>query len=363
MRVDNLVICPHLLHNILVMRFVLTIFLLLLFISCERNINTETDDFIRGVDLSWVTEQEADGVKFYDKDGIEKDCFDLLHSEGANLVRLRVWVDSENDYCEVEDVVAKAKRAQKAGMSVMLDFHYSDWFADPSRQDKPKSWANLSFGDLVNSVTNHTIDVLTILKNENISPKWVQMGNETRNGMLFNDGYLWKNNQDWKSYITLSNAGYDAVKCIFPEVEVIVHINNAWECESTLWWFEEFIKNGGKVDVLGLSHYPQTERSLTWEQMNAYCFQTVRSLNERFDKSVLLCEIGTKSNNINLATCIIKQLSDTLRTIDGCLGYCYWEPQVYGNWKPSIYKELGWNAYDMGAFTSDGRPSDIFKVW
>ena len=339
------------------------LFFLFSLFSCERQSSHDKDSFIRGVDISWVSEQEADGINFYNYDGIATDCFDLMHSLGASAVRLRVWVDSENDFCEVADVVAKARRANSLGMEVMIDFHYSDWFADPSRQNKPSAWANLSFDDLISALTNHTSLVLNELKNNNISPKWVQVGNETRNGMLFNDGYLWKSQHDWNSYIALSNAGYDAVKSIFPDASVVIHIDNAWDYDGNIWWFGEFIKNQGKVDIIGLSHYPQTNSNYTWQEMNARCFESVRSLSEKYDKEVIISEFGTKSYNPSLAKQIVQQLSDSLRTIDACLGYFYWEPQVYGGWKPQKYNQLGWNSYDMGAFSSSGQPSDIFLIW
>ena len=345
------------------MRNICFLFLFVLFVACDRPQVEVDDNFVCGVDMSWVTEQEADGVKFFDFEGNETECFELMNSVGAEAVRLRVWVDSDNDFCEVEDVVRKAQRAKCEGMDVMIDFHYSDWFADPSRQDKPKAWVDMSFDELVAEVANHTIMVLTALKNENITPRWVQIGNESRNGMLFDDGYLWKTTHDWDSYIKLNNAGYDAAKLVFPDCHVIVHIHNAWETETAEWWFSEFIRYGGKVDVIGLSHYPQTEQSLTWEEMNARCFRTIRLLKQSCNRDVMLCEIGTKASDEALATRIVKQLSDSLRTIEGCLGYFYWEPQVYGGWKPTKYNALGWNAYDMGAFTSKGSPSDIFNVW
>ena len=345
------------------MRNICFLFLFVLLVACDRPQVEVDDDFVCGVDMSWVTEQEADGVRFYDFEGNAQDCFELMRRVGAEAVRLRVWVDSDNDFCEVDDVVLKAQRAKREGMDVMIDFHYSDWFADPSRQDKPKAWANMSFDELLAEVANHTTMVLTALKNEDITPRWVQIGNESRNGMLFDDGYLWKTTHDWNSYIQLNNAGYDAVKRIFPDCSVIVHIHNAWETETAEWWFSEFIRYGGKVDVIGLSHYPQTEKSLTWEEMNTCCFRTIRLLKQNCNRDVMLCEIGTKASNEALATRIVKQLADSLRTIDGCLGYFYWEPQVYGGWKPAKYNSLGWNAYDMGAFTAEGSPSDVFTVW
>ena len=167
-----------------------------------------------------------------------------------NAIRLRVWVNPEKAYgnfCNQVDVVAKAKRAKEAGMEVMIDFHYSDFFADPDRQTKPAAWEGKSQAELKTAVANHTTDVLKALKEAGVTPKWIQIGNETRNGMLWPEGQLWTDKGDiangWKNYATLSNAGYDAAKKVFGDAIIIVHQNNAWE--DLDWWFKKFKAAGG----------------------------------------------------------------------------------------------------------------------
>jgi len=198
--------------------------------------------FVNGADISWVTEMEADGKKFYNHSGDETDCFALMRKCGMGAVRLRVWVEpasgpTSNDvygyaWCDKADVVAKAKRAAAAGLDVMIDFHYSDMFADPSRQSKPVKWRNFSLGELTSAVAAHTIDVLESLKAEGVAPRWIQIGNETRNGMLWPAGQLWNDKGDipggWANLIKLYMAGYDAAKAIFPESIVMPHVDNAY---------------------------------------------------------------------------------------------------------------------------------------
>ena len=146
-----------------------------------------TVTFAKGADISWVTEMEAAGEKFYNRDGVETDCFQLMKELGMNAIRLRVWVNPENGWSGKADVVAKAKRAQAQGMDLMIDFHYSDSWADPGQQFKPAAWKGLPLNDLKAAIANHTTDVLQALKAEGITPKWVQVGNEIRPGMLWDE--------------------------------------------------------------------------------------------------------------------------------------------------------------------------------
>lgn len=324
----------------------------------------DIDAFAKGADISWVTEQEQDGVKFYNAAGTETDCFKLMREIGMNAVRLRVWLNPVYGLCDKADVMTKAERAYKEGLNVMIDFHYSDWFADPSRQDKPAAWENYTLSELQEAITLHTTDVLEALKEKNITPYWIQIGNETTNGMMFQTGYLWKEEgDDWTTYVALSNAGYNAAKAIFPDSKIIVHIDNAFDYDKNKWWYQTFINAGGKVDVIGLSHYPQTSTTYTWQEMNARCITDIQTLHNTFHKDVMICEVGTKSNNLSLAQQVMTDLMDSLKTIEGCSGIFYWEPQVYNGWKPNSYNTLGWGAYDMGAFTNAGRPAPVLDAF
>src|ERR1035437_5958209 len=157
--------------------------------GCKENAPiVKVDNFAKGADVSWVTQMEASGKKFYNSAGTEMECMALLKSLGMNSIRLRVWVNPADGWCNSQDVLAKALRAKNLGMKIMIDFHYSDSWADPSKQTKPTAWTNLSFNDLKTAVATHTTDVLNLLKTNNITPEWVQVGNETGNGMLWEDG-------------------------------------------------------------------------------------------------------------------------------------------------------------------------------
>ena len=331
-----------------------------------------TSDYALGADISWVTEMEADGKKFYNAAGTETDCFALMKELGFNAIRLRVWVNPENfygPYSDKADVVKKAVRAKEAGMDVMIDFHYSDIFADPQRQQMPEAWAGFSsLSELANAVSEHTKDVLGAVVAAGVTPKWVQVGNETRYGMMWPVAKLCAENADscggWRNYAYLSNAGYDAVKAILPNAIVIIHIDNAWD--DNAWWFDNFLKYGGKMDMIGLSHYPQTNPDKpSCSEMNRLALAHIKSLAAAYGVKVMVAEVGVKQSDEELAATVLAEFMDEARKMtDVCAGVFYWEPQIYGYWRPAIYETLNWNSYDMGAFSMDGRPAkalDAFK--
>ena len=344
-----------------------------------------TVSFYKGADISWITEMEKDGKKFYNASGQETDGFQLMKELGMKAIRLRVWVNPEKEsgygnYCNQADVVAKAKRAKEAGMEVMIDFHYSDFFADPSRQSKPAAWEGKSPTELKTAVADHTTAVLKAIKEAGVTPKWIQIGNETRNGMLWPEGNLWDDKGGWKNYVSLSNAGYDAAKKVFGDAIIIVHLDNAWgekwengttvEWGNLNWWFDDFKAAGGKFDMIGLSHYPENAIDTKWatmndwEKVNTAAIKHIQLLANTYNCKVMVCEVGVKTQaNETIAAQVLTAFMSEAKKIEACAGVFYWEPQVYGSWKPAYYTNLNWNAYDMGAFTSTGKPSKVMDAF
>ncbi len=207
------------------------LFIFIAFTSCDDDddnkkttpvdppVEEDMSGFARGADIGWLTEMESQDVLFYDAQGTETECMSLLKSIGMNSIRLRVWVNPTDGWCNKSDFLIKAKRANDLNMRIMVDFHYSDSWADPGKQNKPAAWVGLTFPELISAVEAHTNDVLTALKDWNITPEWVQIGNETTHGMLWDDdesvsGYLTANNG--ANYTQLFNAGYDVVKKYIP---------------------------------------------------------------------------------------------------------------------------------------------------
>ena len=324
-------------------------------------------DFAKGADVSWVSEMESGGKTFKKQDGTQADIFNVLKDVGINSIRLRVWVSPDGGWSGKEDCVKLASRATKAGMAVMIDFHYSDFFADPSRQDFPKDWA-ADKGDLMKTIghlKDHTTEVLNALKDAGVSPAWIQIGNETRNGFLWPLGQLWAVNGSspggWVNFAQLYNAGYAAAKAVFPSAIVMPHLNNAYD--DNVWWFKELKAQGGKFDAIALSHYPQGNSKMTPEQMNSTAVSRIQTLASTYGVPVIVSEVGVRSDTEDASAQLLQSFMDSIKQVSACKGVFYWEPEVYGWWKPAVYSSLGWNAYDMGAFTSDGRPSSIMNAF
>lgn len=328
----------------------------------------ETSAFARGADVSWCTEMEADGRRFYNADGVETDIFALMKDIGMNAIHLRVWVNPQGfgygAWCDKADVLTKARRAKAQGLDLLIDFHYSDFFADPGTQTLPLDWNGFTREQVNVAMATHTKDVLQALKAEGIEPKWVQVGNETNSGMVWDYGRI-----DWNSfgsdrftdYAEMSNVGYDAVKEVLPNALVIVHLANAHNvADYDCWFFKDFKEAGGKFDMIGLSHYPDYNN---WNSdadgavSNINAARNIKAVGEKFNVPVMIVETGFSQFDENKAKQVMQDLFDKVENLPQCVGIFYWEPEVDGQWKPAYYNTVGWGAYGMGAFTTDGRPT------
>ena len=310
------------------------------------------EGFARGADVSWLTEMEASGYKFYDNRGIETECMELLRDLGMNSIRLRAWVNPTDGWCNTQDLLIKAWRAKNLGMRIMVDFHYSDSWADPGQQNKPAAWVGLSLDELKEALSNDSVEVLQTLKDHGITPEWVQVGNETSTGMLWDDdesisGSAGANNG--ANYALLHNAGYDAVKSVFPDAKVILHLPNGQRNDKTVWLLNKLGPNGGKFDVLGFSLYPTAD---TWEQYNEDCLENMQYVVDNYGKEVMICEVGMDWQEAETAKVFLTDLIAKVASIQDesgkqmGTGVFYWEPQCYN-----------WENYAMGAFNEDGVPT------
>ncbi len=328
-----------------------------LFTACEEpqlqeplpEKNYDLTGFVKGADISWLTEMEKAGVNFYNANGQKTECMRLLRELGMNTIRLRVWVNPVVGWCNKEDVLVKAWRANKLGMRLMIDFHYSDTWADPGKQYKPAAWESLSFEDLKTAVSNHTTEVLTLLKDNAITPEWVQIGNETGNGMLWDDG---KASESMAQYTALNNAGYDAAKAVFPDTKVIIHLQEGNKNSKYRWLFDGLKDNGGKWDVIGMSLYPT---SLNWDSLLADMISNMNDMISRYGTEVMVCETGMPWNEEEAAYKYLSNLISQCKTVEGgkCLGVLYWEPQTHN----------GWKGYMNGAFDDSGKPTAALNAF
>ena len=359
--------------------------------GCYYHPKTPRGSFAKGADVSWLSEMEHDSVRFYNTEGDEGDCLDIMQKAGMNAVRLRVWVNHSTGWSNKEDVVSMARRAARQGLRVMIDFHYSDFFADPNHQTIPSAWKEYSYEQLCEAVREHTLDVLYTLKEAGVKPEWVQVGNETPNGMLWPVGKVSKPAPDmpdgqaidaaWDRYARLTAAGYDAAKEAFSDITVIVHVDNAYDYRD--WFWQAMNAHGGKYDMIGLSHYPMMSAwsGISWQEANRRAEENIRALIATFHRPVMIAEIGmmnwgSKSILIRqgeppiseydsvaaISNIVMTDFLERIAEIDSCAGVFYWEPQCYGGWRPTEYIPLGWGGYDMGSFTPDGQPSPALRT-
>jgi arabinogalactan endo-1,4-beta-galactosidase len=299
--------------------------------------------FAKGADVSWLTQMESQGIKFYDRNGTQKDLFQILKDGGMNSIRLRVWVNPADDYNNNADVVSKAIRARNAGMKIMIDFHYTDTWADPGHQEKPLAWRSADFSALKDSVYNHTLTVLTTLKLNGVIPNWVQVGNETNDGMLWPEGEASVNMQN---FAMLVNSGYEAVKAADTSIKVIVHISNGYDNTLFRWIFDGLKNNNAKWDVTGMSLYPNAGN---WSVLNSQCLTNMNDMVSRYNKPVMICEVGMPWTDSVACNSFIKDLNTKAKfvTANKALGIFYWEPEAFNNWQ----------GYSLGAFDNSGKPT------
>jgi arabinogalactan endo-1,4-beta-galactosidase len=302
-----------------------------------------TVDFAKGADISWLTEMETAGKKFYNSAGTQQECMSLLKSLGMNTIRLRVWVNPAGSWNNNADVLAKATRAKNLGLRIMIDFHYSDTWADPGHQMKPSAWAGQDITALKNTLGTYTTSVLNELKNAGITPEWVQVGNETNDGMVWPEG---KASTNMANFAQLVNAGYDAAKAVFPSTKVIVHVSNGWDNSLFRWLFDGLKSNGGKWDVIGMSLYPTPAN---WASLNSQCLTNMNDMVTRYNKEVMVVEVGMSWDQAAACNSFLADLVTKTKSVTGDkgLGVLYWEPQAYNNWQ----------GYTLGAFDNSGKPT------
>ena len=322
----------------------------------ERQSGATAFSFSKGADVGWLSQMEATGYKFYDTDGTQKDCLQLLKDRGMNTVRLRVWVNPSNHktdgHCSKDETVAMAVRAQNLGMRVMIDFHYSDSWADPAKQTKPAAWASHTFTQLLDDVYNHTFDVLTALKTAGVTPEWVQIGNEIPGGMLWPEG---SNSTSFSQLAQLLNKGYDATKAIDTAIKVVVHIDKGNDNARFRWFFDNLTANSVRYDVIGMSYYPYWLGS-DYTATIANLGNNLKDMATRYGKEVMVVEVGGDFTLVQNTKDMLIAVISAVKSVPNNkgLGVLYWEPEG----------EKTWSGYQLNAWQSNGRPSpalDAFK--
>jgi len=364
-------------------------------------------DFMMGADVSMLDAIERAGGKFYDADGNPKDCLAILKDNGVNWVRLRIWNNPVNaaDVVEGGKTISKkgepvgggnndlavtvriAQRAKALGLKVLLDFHYSDFWVDPDKQNKPAAWANLHGAELEAAVHQYTADVLRAMREANAAPDMVQVGNELNGGMLWPDGKTWKAKPEEQiggdeGFAKLLSQGIKAVREFDPKVKVAVHLANGATNDLYRRVFDMLTKRGVDYDVIGLSFYPYWHGTFEDFQSN------LDDISSRYGKEVVVLEtayayttqdgdgfpnlfnkdmqksVGYKATVQGQAS-IVRDVINAVAKVPGerGAGVFYWEP----DWIP--VKGTGWrtnegNAWDNQAmFDFKGRALPSLAVF
>lgn len=302
--------------------------------------------FAKGADIGWVTEMESKGYKFYNAAGQERECTALMKELGCNAVRHRVWVDpmvgeTHNHWCDAADLLEKCRRAQALDMAIMVDFHYADGWADPGKQPIPASWTDHSANALAKNVAEHTRTTLQMLKDNGIDVTWVQVGNEVTNGMLWETCRV--KGQDAANFTQVFNSGAKAVKAVYPDAKVVLHIDNAWNTPTLKWFYDLVTAAGAKYDIIGLSLYPSYWEAggyPAWETKVKKAVDYLPTLYKDYNRPVMLVEFGMPASEPQKAKDALKYILDNTKSMDFFKGVFLWEPE----------SEKSRNGYDYGAF-------------
>lgn len=254
-------------------------------------------DFIKGFDLSTLIEVERCGGKFYDN-GVMGDAISILKSYGANSVRVKLFNDPYSEtgrpygaggndiFTDIELI----KRVKEAGLTTLFDFHYSDFWADPGKQRKPKAWRNYNANELEKAVYDFTKSTLLKLKEFDLYPEMIQIGNELTNGLLWPEGQLWSkedgNIDNYDNVASFISAGIRAAREINPDTTLMIHLDNGGNNPMYVNWFDHYFERGEDFDCIGLSYYP------FWHGDTKALENNLNDLAVRYKKDLIIAEVS-----------------------------------------------------------------------
>jgi len=339
------------------------------------------DVAIQGADVSQLPKNEFYGAEYFDARGRQRDALRILRDNGVNLARLKVWVNPADGFSDQEDVLRMARRAKALGMKILVDFHYSDAWADPGKQNKPAAWAALPFDQLTQALYDHTYSVLAALKAQHTPADMAQLGNEINGGMLWPDG-RWDN---WDGLAALLRAGGDAVRAASPSTKVVLHLAEGGNNGGHVWWFDNAIARGVTFDIIAVSHYTYWHGPLGYLQANLF------DLTARYHKPIMVVEtaygftLAENDHETNIFNASLQQASGYPASPEGQvqalrdmfnvvaavpngqgLGVVYWEPTWTavpgGGWDPADPSSGdGWE--NQALFDYSGRALPALRVF
>ncbi len=298
--------------------------------------NRKPVDKMLGADISFLPQLEDRGMKFFDKD-TEKDAIEILKDHGFNYIRLRIFADPAADsgyspkkgFCDLAHTAQMAKRIKAAGMKFLLDFHYSDYWADPQHEYKPAAWKNENFTQLRQSVYDYTKKVMEQLKGQGTLPDMVQVGNEINHGMIWPEGEI--NNLD--SLAQLIVAGISGAMAVAPSTTIMLHIALGGQNDEARFFLDNMTERGVPFDVIGLSYYPK------WHGTTGDLRYNLADLSSHYNKDVIVVEYSQRKEEVN----------DIAFTVPGGRGKgtCIWEP--LSTWE--------------GVFDRKGKSNDLMLIY
>ncbi len=341
--------------------------------------------FIKGADISSLEAVEDYGGKFYGFDGEKVDPIPFLMENGCNYFRLRIWNEptrsfDAGDYCNLDHTLKMAKRIKDAGAKFLLDFHYSDWWADPDNQTIPVAWKEMDEEQLIRAVYDYTAEVLNALGEEGAYPDMVQIGNEIGNGMLWPYGGL----DHPETLAALVNSGIQAVRDTTPqgqETQIMIHVQDGGSVGATEIFFETLEANGvSDYDIVGLSYYPY------WHGTFSDLKANIENIYDKFGKQVVLAETAypftTKSadGNENLVRdkdlaevgfeaseenqkLVLELTMNAVATSEGGLGIYYWEPAWLAVEGAGVSKGSGNEWENQALFDFEGKALEGVKAF
>lgn len=340
-------------------------------------------EFIKGADISSLQAMEDCGAKYYDLNGEEADAIEILKRHGINYIRLRIWNNpttsfERGDYCNLENTVIMAERVKKAGLKLLLDFHYCDTWADWKSQTIPKDWEGQDEKELAESVYKYTKQVLTELKNKNACPDMVQVGNEIGQGLLWDYGRL----EHMDNIALFLQQGINAVREVNQEIEIMIHLECGANVSATEQFFRAVEKAGvTDYDVIGLSYYPY------WAGPYEQFADNMRNVKKCFNKPVVVTETAfpyTDESNDSMPNVVnakltiesmglepsvknqekvIKEVMQLVQNEVNGYGIFYWEPVWYCVEGVGAIKGTGNEWENQAMFDKQGRALESLHVF
>lgn len=345
-------------------------------------------EFIKGMDISTLIEQEQCGAKYYNH-GKEGDLLAILKEYDVNSVRLRLWNDPYGNNGEpygagtndLEKTIQMAKRAKKLGMSFLLDIHYSDFWADPGKQIPPKAWRGMSEPELEKAVYDFTLDTMKRLREEGVAPDLVQVGNELTNGLLWPTGRKHGKGEPgyeeaFDAIAAYINAGIRGVRAVDGDIPVMIHLDNGGFNAMYREWFDHFMERGEEFQIIGFSYYPFWHGTLEELEYN------MKDMAERYHKEIIVAEVSMGFTMEDYAgyeklspelrkgmatrpelveklpypmtpegqSAFMQDIMGRIASVNGGRGFYYWEP----GWIP--VPGCGWATAEALAYTGEKGP-------